>query len=193
MSQFEFFMVIASILVAIAITEVVTWWGKLLRNKRVREVGIVNLAWSALLVSNIVLHWSGFWAYNDLTIVTYPQIWMLLLPTLIAILVAFAITPDPAELAHGCAEYYAENRRLIFLCWGLFILAAIAADVVILGSVAFEGLLYAAILFAALVTCALSEKTWVHYTALIVVATLVVLIPVALGFGETLDFIIGGA
>jgi hypothetical protein len=191
MSQFEFFMVIASILVAIAITEVVSWWGKLLRTGRIQEVGAINLAWSGLLVSNIVLHWSGFWAYKDLVIVTYPQIWMLLLPTLLAILVAFAITPNSAEIANGFAQYYEENRRLIFFCWGLFILAAIAADVVMLRAITFEGLVYVAILVAAFVACALSKNTWVQYIAITIVFALVLLMPLVLGFGETLELIIG--
>ncbi|MGR8947696.1 MAG: hypothetical protein ACU84Q_06585 [Gammaproteobacteria bacterium] len=191
MSQFEFFMVIASILVAIAVTEVVSWWGKLLRNKRIRDVGIINLAWSGLLVSNIVLYWSGFWAYKDLTIVTYPQIWMLLLPTLLAILVAFAITPSSIELEKGFAEYYKENRRLIFFFWALFIFAALAADVVILKSVTFEALMYVAILAVAFVSCALSNDTRVHFVGIMIVFLLVLLLPLALGFGETLKFFFG--
>jgi len=184
-------MIIASILVAIAITEVVSWWGKLLRNGRVRDVGAINLAWSGLLVSNVVLYWSGFWAYEGISIVTYPQIWMLLLPTLLAILVAFAITPNSIEFANGFANYYEENRKLIFVCWVLFNIGAIAADVVMLRTVNLEGLIYASVLATALASCALSSNTWVHYVALLIVFVLVLLVPFALGFSGTLEFLIG--
>ena len=184
-------MIIASILVAIAITEIVSWWGKLLRSRRTQDVSFVHLAWSFVLISNVVLHWSGFWAYHDLTIVTYPQIWMLLLPTLLAILVAFALTPSDIDLADGSAEYYEANRRPIFFCWSLFVIAAIAADVILLRSVAVEGLIYVAILVVALVSCAVSSKTWVQYAALAIVFSLIVLLPFALGFGETIEFLLG--
>ena len=66
-------MIIASVLVAIAITEAVGWWGKLLRNKQIREVGGLHLAWSALFICTIVLYWSGFWSYEDLKIEVDPK------------------------------------------------------------------------------------------------------------------------
>ena len=184
-------MIIASVLVAIAITEVVSWWGKLLRNKRMRDVGSVYLAWSALFICTIVLYWSGFWAYEGVIIVNYAQIWMLLLPTLLAILVAFTITPSSAEPSFTFRTYYEENRKLIFFCWALFILGAAVADVVMLKSIDLEGALPAGVIIGILVACGLTKNIWVHCIALVILFTLMLLVPVALGFKETLDFFSG--
>ena len=184
-------MIIASVLVAIAITEVVGWWGKLLRNKQIREVGGLHRAWSALFICTIVLYWSGFWSYEDLKIVNYAQIWMLLLPTLLAILVAFAITPTSTEPSFTFHTYYEDNRKLIFFCWALFFAGAGVADVVMLESLDMEGALLVGVMIGILVTCGLTRNVWFQYVGLIILFTLILVIPVILGFSETLGFFSG--
>ncbi len=191
MSQFEFFMVIASILVAIAITEVVGWWGKLIRNKQIKKVGGLHLGWSALFICVIVLYWTGFWSYEHVKIVNYAQIWMLLLPTLLAILGAYAITPTSADPSFSFRTYYEQNRKFIFFCWGFFIVGALIADVIMLGSFDLKGSIPGFVTIGLFIACRLTKNNWVNYAALFILYTLFLLLPFVIGFRETLHLFSG--
>jgi hypothetical protein len=191
MSQFEFFMIIASVLVAIAITEVVGWWGRLLRTGRVGEVGNINLAWSLLFICNIVLYWSGFWAYVDVDVVNFAQIWMLLLPTLFLVLVAFAITPEGTTQSFSFKVYYEKNRKLIFFGWTLFILGAVIADAVMFQVFDWAGAMPGLVIAGLFLVCAFVKHKVFDYVAIVALFLLIFVFPVVLGFEGALAFFVG--
>ena len=186
MSQFEFFMIIASVLVAIGLTEVVGWWGKTLREEKLGTRSRLHLVWSLVFVCNVVLYWSGFWAYQDTELTSFGQIWMLLLPTLFLILVAFALTPDPQASAE--AGYFERNRGRIFGCWATFCFLAVLADFAIVESPTWAGALPGIVVVGILVGCAAIRNRGFNYIAATLLFLLFVGVPVMLGFKEGLDF-----
>ncbi|MGR8950427.1 MAG: hypothetical protein ACU84Q_20480 [Gammaproteobacteria bacterium] len=188
MSQFEFFMIIASVLVAIGLTEVVGWWGQLLRSDKPIEVSRIHLGWSVVFVCNVVLYWSGFWAYNDVELTSFGQIWMLLLPTLFLILVAFALTPGTTNEEAERGGYFERKRSKIFGCWAAFCFLAVLADVAIVDSPTWEGAIPGLVVVSVFAICATVRNSVANYAAMVLFLLLFVVVPVSLGFREGMDF-----
>ncbi len=57
MSQFEFFMIIVSVLIAIAISELAGWWGRLIRSDHKASFDPLHLGWTVLTHYT----WAGRW------------------------------------------------------------------------------------------------------------------------------------
>ncbi|MEM7541494.1 MAG: hypothetical protein AAF384_07880 [Pseudomonadota bacterium] len=188
MSQFEFLMIIASIFVAIAITEIISWWGQLLRSDPYPPVSRIHLAWTILFVCNAVLYWSGFWPYRDIAIESYGQIWMLLLPTLFMILVGYALTPSPTALAEHNGKYFDEKRKTIFIPWSVFILLAVLADAAIVESPTLEGAVPGLVSMAVFVSLIFLSNPIINYVGLAFLFLLLFLVPILLGFEGGMEF-----
>ena len=95
MSQFEFLMMVASVVVAVGISEILGCWGRLLR----AEAGLVRFDWLHLgmticLLLTIVQYWIGMWAYRPIELTTTLQVLFLVLPSFFMVVGIFAICPD---------------------------------------------------------------------------------------------------
>ncbi len=171
MSQFEFYLVIAGVVVAIAMAEIVGGWGQLVRANQGVKFDWLHFGWTLCVLLISMLYWVGMWPYSDLEFTYLGQVWFLVLPTLFLVVLAYAITPDlSAASGINLREYYLANRRPIFLSFGLFVLMSNVADFTIIGPASmmnFEGLI--SIVFVTLtVFLALTKRIWVHTTALVV-------------------------
>ena len=60
-----------------------------------------------------------------------------------------------------------------------------------LESLDMEGALLVGVMIGILVTCGLTRNVWFQYVGLIILFTLILVIPVILGFSETLGFFSG--
>ncbi len=135
MTLFEFLMAIASVVIAIAMTEMFGGWGHLLRTHIVPKIDWLHLGWSIVVVLYAIQYWVGIWPYRDAQFEYIYQIWFLIFPTLFIVLVAFAITPDvePDENL-DLRDYYMSRRGPIFYGLAVFVAMAQLADFVILGN-----------------------------------------------------------
>lgn len=135
MSLFEFLMAIASVVIAIALTEIFGGWGHLLRTRIVPRIDWLHLSWSVVVVLYAIQYWVGIWPYRDIEFNAIYQVWFLIIPTLFIVLVSFAITPDVGpDDNQDLREYYLARRGPIFLGLTVFIFMAQLADLVILGT-----------------------------------------------------------
>jgi hypothetical protein len=114
-SQFEYISVLLSIVLAFGLSEIVSGWGRLIRDRqRVRFYWIHGL-WSALIALLIVQFWSGFWEYRDIESWSYFSLLVVLGDGLTLVAIAFLITPSvESERTLDLREYYFDNHRWIF-------------------------------------------------------------------------------
>ncbi len=169
MSRFEFLMMIAAVVVAVGMTEIVGGWGRLMRTKAVIKVDWLHLAWTIMILFSLIQYWIGMWSYNQLPIERMVQIFFLIIPSLFGVLAAFAITPDvPMEGELVIRDYYLAKRKAVFLPLAAYVLTALIADIVIVGFDKVEVLdtipfLVGSTMFVFL---AFAKWRWVHIIAL---------------------------
>jgi hypothetical protein len=180
-SQFEFFMIIVSVLIAIAISELVGWWGRLIRSRQKIAVDPLHLSWTIALLIMSVTYWIGIWPYAEYEIVHVGQIWALILPTVCLILVAYAITPDVGQDENN-TTYIVDRRRSIFSTLVVFVTLAIVADWVFIGFVPSSALqmVFLVVLYMA---CVFFAQRWVQVIALSATLLYFIGLPVVLGLG----------
>ncbi|MFT6095083.1 MAG: hypothetical protein ACJA2Q_002993 [Pseudohongiellaceae bacterium] len=135
MTLFEFLMAIASVVIAIALTEIFAGWGRLLRTHIVPRIDWLHLCWTVVVVLYSIQYWVGIWPYRNIEFTTIFQVWFLIFPTLFIVLVSYAITPDiKPDDNQDLREYYMARRGPIFLGLTAFVTMAQIADFVILGA-----------------------------------------------------------
>ncbi len=178
MSQFEFFMIIVSVLIAIAISELVGWWGRLIRSTEAVNVDPVHLGWTVAILVICVTYWIGIWPYTEYEILHVGQIWALILPTVCLILVAYAITPDVAQSGNGA--YVTEKRRSIFFTLAAFLALTIMADWIYIGFIPASALSML-LLIGLFIACAFSSKRWLQIITLSVTLLFFIGLPVVMG------------
>ncbi|GJM13032.1 MAG: hypothetical protein DHS20C12_14350 [Pseudohongiella sp.] len=133
MTLFEFLMALASVVIAIALTEIFAGWGRLLRTHIVPHIDWLHLGWSLVIVLYAIQYWVGIWPYREVEFIVIYQVWFLIFPTLFIVLVSYAITPDvDPDTSLDLRDYYLSRRTPIFIGLGAFLITAQLADVIIL-------------------------------------------------------------
>lgn len=134
MTLFEFLMALASVVIAIALTEIFAGWGRLLRTHIVPHIDWLHLGWTLVIVLYAIQYWVGIWPYRDVQFTLIYQVWFLIFPTLFIVLVSYAITPDiDPDTNLDLRDYYMSRRAPIFFGFAAFLATAQVADVVIAG------------------------------------------------------------
>jgi len=134
MTLFEFLMALASVVIAIALTEIFAGWGRLLRTHIVPRLDWLHLGWSLVIVLYAIQYWVGIWPYREIQFIYIYQVWFLIFPTLFIVLVSYAITPDiDPDTNLDLRDYYMSRRTPIFIGLAAFLATAQIADVIILG------------------------------------------------------------
>lgn len=165
MSRFEFFMMIASVVVAIGMTEIAGGWGRMVRTPAKVNFDWLHLGWTIYILLLAIQYWIGMWSYNQLEIPYVGQIYFLVIPTIFLVIAAYAITPDvPLEGEFDVRDYYLANRIGVFLSLAMFHVTAWIADLVIAGLERVEiGFMIMSLLVAAgAVVLAFTKRVWTH-------------------------------
>ncbi len=170
MSRFEFLMMIAAVVVAVGMTEIVGGWGRLMRTRAVVTPDWLHLGWTILILCSLIQYWIGMWSYNELQIERLGQIFFLIIPSLFGVLATFAITPDvPVDGQLVIREYYLAKRTSIFLPFAAYFVTAFIADLVILGidNVEIGDAMPHVFGTTLIILLLLTKRIWVHIAALI--------------------------
>ena len=93
MTKFEFAMMIASVVVAIGMTEIVGGWGRMARTSAHVKFDWLHFGWTLVILLWLIQYWIGMFTYVDLQIDYVIEVQFLVIPTLFGVLAAFAITP----------------------------------------------------------------------------------------------------
>lgn len=169
MTRFEFLMMIAAVVVAVGMTEIVGGWGRLIRTRSAVKPYWLHLGWTILILSSLIQYWIGMWSYSELQIERLGQIFFLIIPSLFGVLAAFAITPDvPDDGQLILRDYYWTKRTAIFLPLAAYFVTALVADFVIIGmeNVEIDAASPHVVGTALISLLLLSTREWVHIVVL---------------------------
>ena len=80
MSQFEFFLALASVVLAIGVAEIASGWGRLLRASGDVSADWLHLGWTVVILMNGFVYWLGMWPYSGIEFVYPWQVFFLAIP-----------------------------------------------------------------------------------------------------------------
>jgi len=157
-------MLITGVVMALGITEIISGWGRVIRSNATIALDWLHAAWTICFLFGFLGYWIGMWAYVDIPLVHVSQSLFLVLPTLLMVLVAFAITPTiPSEGKFDIRDYYMRKRVPIFITAAFAGLFSFLADFVIAGqTLPLELLLFPSLAVAP----AFTQRVWVHVLSL---------------------------
>ena len=182
MSQFEFFMIIASILIAIVFTEIIGGWGTLLKTGKYDSSGYLYYGWSSSILIVSVSYWNGFWPYANANFDQIQKIWALLIPTIFLILSAMSIKPTPSDAeSTGLADHFNSVRKRVCLTLAIAVPLAVLADWIVLEVISFQFVPVMVGLTAVFLWCAYTTNRVAHTLAFISTYTFFVVLPIILG------------
>ena len=181
MSDFEFNSIIISILVAFALSEILSSWGKLVRRRnRVVRPGLY-IALSGWLFFALILHWLGLSAYRDMEIDRTFQSLVIFLPSILGAAAAFVLTPEfPDEGEVDLSLHYYSVAPWAYPLAGTFEISSGLSDLLVPGQAPAPLVLFV-IQGAALVSLGFIRRRRIHR---IVLAILWISILVAVSIGQ---------
>lgn len=182
---------IASVVIAIGMAEIVGGWGRLTRTTAKVSFDWLHFLWSLYILWLSIQYWIGMWSYAEAPFEYTYQVYLLVVPTLFFVFSAYAISPDvPLSGTFNVREYYLAKRRAVFIPLGLFILVAGLADLAIVGSEAVDSNIVVSFLVAVVsASPAFTMRIWVHTFALVLLAAFLAIVLLlgeisALGFDQ---------
>lgn len=160
--------ILAGVVVAVAMTEIVGAWGRILRTEAKVKPEPLFIGWTCYVLLLSMWYWIAMWQYQAVEFVYLGQVWMLVLPILFLVLVAFALTPNvPAEGELDLRSFYFSRRRRVFYPLAIFVLCGGVARVLIGDAGSYEDHAVAAIWIGCYLILTVTEKPAVHWIVLI--------------------------
>ena len=134
MTQFEFVLVFVSIVVAFAVSDILSSWGEQIRLRRQIRPYALHTAWSALLLFVMMQVWWSLWALNEETGWTFPQYLALVVPFLTLALMTYLLTPKLEDPDGNIRRHYFDNSRWFFGLGAFYLGAWAFFSYVVLGN-----------------------------------------------------------
>lgn len=130
LDRFEYLSVLSSIVIALGISEIVSCWGALLRQRREVRFYWVHTIWTVFAVLLMVQFWWGFWNYRTVETWSFAALLAVVAEALVMVLAALVLTPRPApgEPLDLRTHYYEQSRVFFGLACVLLVQLA-AVDV----------------------------------------------------------------
>lgn len=124
---FEYLAAFVTIVLAVAITDMIQSTHRLIRGRKRVKWDILPLIFAAIVAATIVAEFFSLWATFAVTEITFLRLmWILLIPTLYALL-AYSVLPDEVpEEGLDLRRFYSSERR----SWVVIFGAATLLDVV---------------------------------------------------------------
>jgi len=114
MTQFEFLSVFISLVLAFGVTDILSSWGEEIRLRNKVRHYWVHSAWSLLLIVVMIQVWWALWQLRDRTAWTFFEYLCLILPYLLAAMLAYLLTPQFDDGERDVRHYYYEISSWFF-------------------------------------------------------------------------------
>ncbi|MFT5136845.1 MAG: hypothetical protein ACI92E_002822 [Oceanicoccus sp.] len=133
-SDFELNTVIVSILIAFALSEILSSWGRIVQSRdRVVRPGLY-LAGSGWIFLSLILHWLGVSVFRDLEFERIYQSLLFFFPSILAAAAAFILTPTlPEDGRIDLEEHYFSVAPWAFGCAAAYTTIAYVSDFLVPG------------------------------------------------------------
>ena len=113
MTHFEYIVGFLSILMGLAIAELLSGIGRIFRERRTTTIYWVHVTWMLLLICICIISWWNVWTLHDKEIQTISEFVMILAPRLLYVVLAFVLSPPISHGQHfNLREYYYNQFRL---------------------------------------------------------------------------------
>lgn len=180
MSQFEYLMVLAGVVVAVAMTEIVGAWGRILRTDAKVTMEPLFVGWSIYVLLLSMFWWVYMWTYQHIELMYMGQVWLMVFPALCLVLVAFALTPNvPVSGELDLRRLYFSKHRLVFLALIAFVVMITVAGLLNTDAPWHQGLIVRSVWIGGYLALAITKKPAVHWTVLILFLAKMFMIGVA--------------
>ena len=132
MTRFDFLHVLASIVIAISMTDIARSWGALLKKREVVRFYWVHIAWSALILLLMAQLWWGMWIYRGVTDWSFFQTAAIVCELLLLGLVAAVITPSKySDKPIDLEAFFYEVSPVFFTLGALLMLALALVNLIV--------------------------------------------------------------
>lgn len=131
MSRFEFLLVLVSIIVALALSDVIAAWGRMLRNRKTVPPYWLHTLWLILAFLILTEVWWVLWELQGQVEWTYGNFLIVLVAPTFAVLAVETITPTETDLENtsDLRSFYFESAPQFFRLAVLFECALIGQNV----------------------------------------------------------------
>ncbi len=114
MTQFEFILVFVSIVVAFAVSDILSSWGEQIRLRHRIKPYYLHTAWSALLLFVMMQVWWTLWELSETPEWTFVEYLALVVPFLTLALMAYILTPNLDDPEGDIRSHYLEIAPWFF-------------------------------------------------------------------------------
>lgn len=93
MSQFEYWVAFLSILLALAVADLMAGLGRIIRERETVDFYWVPIAWMLLMIGALMQGWFTMWELRTKPLDNFSDFFVMALPKLLTVLVAFLLSP----------------------------------------------------------------------------------------------------
>jgi hypothetical protein len=134
MSRFEYLSVLISIVIALGISEVVSTWGRLLRNRTAVRFYWLHAFWSAFAVLMTIQMWWGFWEFRNVESWSFLGLLAVVGECMVLVLCALVLLPGANETHPiDLRRHYFQQCRLFFVLGAVLVTYLAATDWLVAG------------------------------------------------------------
>lgn len=164
MSEIEFFMSIASVVVAIGIAQLASIWGTYIQNTDGIKLYLPHSVMTVTLLFLGISYWLGMIGYFESQFTRFYEVWFLVIPTVFFVIATYALTPQiSAGARFNMEDFYYDKRKPIFFSLAVFAMSSSLADVIIKKQVVFIETIPVVVSVVLSLLCALSSSRKLHY------------------------------
>lgn len=166
MNPFEYIALLASIVIALGITRVLTGVGKILQLRGSLRIYWLHLVWTVNVLLWLLLNWWILYRWRAFESWNFFLFLFVLISPIVAFLLSALLLPEPLEPGYDLKQHYFGNTRPFFVLAALLPLVD-AADTLLKGREHFlaQGPIYPvtiALLFALCTTGAITKNQRFH-------------------------------
>lgn len=132
MTQFEYISVLVSIVVAFALSELFTGWGRFLRRSRWMTFSWLHALWSGFLLLQTLQFWHGFWEFRLVEEWDFTGLVIVVVNGLLLVVLAQLSLPEVSDQERlDLRDFYLRQSPRIFTAMALLLVTMVLSDVVV--------------------------------------------------------------
>ena len=131
MSRFEYLSVLVSIVIALGISEVVSTWGRLLRNRANVRFDWLHGFWTAFTLVMLIQFWWGFWEFRTVEHWSFPGLLAVVTECLVLVLCTLMLQPSADAGPIDLRQHYLRQCRVFFSMGALLLVQLSLTDTLV--------------------------------------------------------------
>lgn len=162
MSLFEFLMVLVSLIISLAIAELLTGVSRMIRCRDTIQTYWIHSLFLVIVFFGLLQQWWEIWGVRDVAAWTFPGLVMMLAAPIGLFMIAHLLFPEPVERADFKAYYYDDMRPVLKIAV-VTVFVSVTFRPLVLGStlLALDNL-SSLVIMAIFAVLTFTRKSWFH-------------------------------